>query len=223
MKARDVMTENVICVGPGHSVRHAASIMLDNRISGVPVVDDDGRLVGMLTEGDLLRREELGFQASAETGLAADEAARTYVRATSWRVSDVMSVDVLTIGEDTPIGRICRLMLDRGVNRLPVIRGGAVVGIVSRSDLLRVVASADAPRVAAGDESLGCAIRARLQSDLGLPDVRVEVSEGCATLTGTVATAALRQAARVAAENVPGVASVLDRLAVLSAERKGRA
>ena len=216
MKAREIMTPQVVGVGPGHGIRHAVSIMLEHRISGLPVLDDDGHLVGILTEGDLLRREELGAASDGkgDADVTPDEAATAYVRARSWRVSDVMSRNVVTIDEDAPITRICRLMLDRDVNRLPVVRGERVVGIVSRSDLLRVIAAAGVPSVAAGDEALRCAVRARLSSDLDLEDVAVEVDRGYVTLAGGVPTRALQDAARVAAESVPGVAGVTDRLSV---------
>lgn len=223
MIARDIMTDKVVSVGPGHSVRHAVSIMLDNRISGLPVLDDDGHLIGILTEGDLLRREELGSSTAGAENATADEAATIYVRAQSWRVSDVMSLNVITVGEDTPIDRICSLMLDRDVKRLPVTRDGSVVGIVSRSDLLRVIAAAAEDHVAAGDEALVRAIRARLNSDLGLSEVGVDVQHGHVMLTGSVPTSAQLRAARVAAESVAGVASVTCRLALPEAGRESYA
>ena len=103
MKANDVMTVDVVSVSPDHSVRHAARIMLDHRISGLPVVDDDGRLVGIVTEGDLMRRSELGAQALKPIGrhfATSEDGARAYVKSHSWKVSDVMTSDPIVVDEE---------------------------------------------------------------------------------------------------------------------------
>lgn len=215
MIAGDIMTNCVVTVGPGHSIRHAVRLMLDNRISGLPVVDDDDRLVGMITEGDMLRREELGAPPAKKSTEA--EGADSYVRARSWRVSDVMSRTVVSVSEDTSIRDMCALMVTHDVNRLPVMRGSRLLGIVSRLDLLRVIAAAEQEGVAAGDNALARAVRARLHADLQLrePEVRVAVRDGFVTLSGAVADAPTRAAARVAAETVRGVAGVDNNLAVL--------
>lgn len=215
MNAHDIMTRHVVTVGPGHSIRHAARLMLDNRISGLPVVDDSSQLVGMITEGDMLRREELGGRpADGDTDA---ERAGAYVRSRSWCVSDVMSRNVISIGEETVIREICALMLTYDIKRLPVLHDTRLVGIVSRSDLLRVVAAGKGETVAAGDDAIACAVRARLHGDLhsAVSNVDVAVRNGLVTLSGTVTDIAMREAARVAAESVPGVAGVTNDLALL--------
>lgn len=228
MKAKDVMTRHVVTVGPGHGIRHAATRMIENRISGLPVIDDDGRLVGILTEGDLICRAELGFSRAAsdrDEGDGQGEAfARAYVRSESWRVSDVMSRDVLTVTEETTLARISEIMTSSGFNRLPVVEADRLVGIVSRSDLLRVVATADHDQTATGDTAIACAVAARLDADLDLDPatVRLIVTNGDVELIGTVRTLSEREAARVAAEGVRGVASVTNRLAVSKGCRKGK-
>ncbi|TIP81168.1 MAG: CBS domain-containing protein, partial [Mesorhizobium sp.] len=149
MRAKDVMTAKIVTVSPDHSVRHAARIMLDHRISGMPVVDDDGRLAGIVSEGDFLRRSELGAPA-----LSPGEA-RSYVKGHSWKVADLMTSDVVVADEETPIERTAALMQEHGIKRIPVMKGQRLVGIVSRADLLRVVVAAkfdDA--TAAGDDAI---------------------------------------------------------------------
>ena len=155
MNAKDVMTRTVVTVSPDHSLRHAARIMLDRGISGVPVVDDDSRLVGIVTEGDLLRRSELtGPGLSSQQPETSDEKARAYVKSRSWKVADVMSSDLVPVDEETPVARIAALMSERGIKRVPVMRGRRLVGIVSRADLLRVLIAAKIDDAASGDDAI---------------------------------------------------------------------
>lgn len=155
MKVADVMTRNVITLMPGHSIRHAARIMLENRVSGLPVVEA-GRLVGMLTEGDLLRRVELGVPRAGDGGWAGavspEGSARDFVKSHSWKVGDVMSKPVATVVEDMELSDLAALMATRRIKRLPVLRDGQLVGVVSRADLLHIVAAATSETIAAGDE-----------------------------------------------------------------------
>ncbi|MGB3387141.1 MAG: CBS domain-containing protein, partial [Pseudaminobacter sp.] len=124
MKASDIMTMPVATVSIATSVRHAARIMLDRGVSGLPVLDDEGRLTGIVTEGDLLRRAELGTVRATESNLPAEQRARAYVKSHGWSVEDVMTKELVTITEDTPVGRVAAVMEERGVKRLPVIRDG---------------------------------------------------------------------------------------------------
>lgn len=213
MKARDVMSRDVITVGPGHNVRHAAQIMLERGVSGLPVVGDDGRLEGILTEGDLMRRMELGGEPLRAAEMAAQrggDAIWSYVRNHSWRVSDVMSPNVIAVDEETPLYRIAEIMEQNGCKRVPVLRDGRLAGLVSRADMLRAIVAAAADRTATGDAALKRAIEARLRFDVGLPasQVAVAVKGGDVTLSGTVDSDALREAARVAAEGVRGCETV---------------
>ncbi len=144
MRARDVMTAEVVTVSPGTGIMDAARLMLDRRISGAPVVDDGGRLVGIISEGDLMRRAELTTEGQPWWLAAAaspEEKARAYTKAYGLTVGDVMTKDVVTIGEEEPLDRIAMLFEARGIKRAPVLRDGKIVGIVSRANLLQGVAA----------------------------------------------------------------------------------
>lgn len=221
MRVRDIMTSKVLAVGPGHSVRHAAQIMLDHGVGGLPVIDDEQHLVGILTAGDLLRRSEFGMEIvrAAETGSAsAEQRARAFVKSHSWKVEHVMTSEVDTVDEDTPVGRIAALMDQHRVKRLPVMRGNKLVGIVSRTDLLRAFMAAGPDATAPGDDAIRRSIVARLGENTGLEeaDVSVTVNHGMVYLSGTVGSESEREAARVVAEGVRGVAGVTDHLTVIA-------
>lgn len=213
MLARDIMTRTVLSVTPDHSVRHAAQIMLDHHISGLPVIDDSGKLVGMLTEGDLLRRTELGPAAAWSQGR---QSAEDYIRTHGWSVGDVMTTHALTITETTPMAQIAAMMSTNDIKRVPVIDGDKVVGIVSRADILRGIATAERDDSAPGDEAIRLAISTRLRHELDLDpaEVGVTVSNGNAHLWGRVGSAAARKAAYLAAETVNGVRGVVNDLQV---------
>ena len=209
MKAKDVMTANVVTVSPDHSVRHAARIMLDHRISGMPVVDDDGRLAGIVSEGDFLRRSELGVPA-----LSLSEA-RGYVKGHSWKVADLMTSDVVVADEETPIAQIAALMQEHGIKRIPVMRGPRLVGVVRRADLLRVVVAAKFDDdTAAGDDAMRRSILTRLREDAGINGdaLTLTVNNGLVRVSGAVRSQSERDAIRVVAEGVRGVKGVFDQL-----------
>ena len=215
MKAKDVMTAEVVTVSPDYGVRQAAKLMLANGISGLPVIDNEGRLVGLISEGDLLRRSELGFGSFAMIeglSLTTDERARAYTKATAWRVADVMSRKVIVVAEDTPLSQVAALMQEHGVKRLPVIREAALVGIVSRGDLLRAVVAARPDQTAGGDDAIRRSIITRLNENTGLEgkDVTVTVDDGIVHLWGAVTSEDCRVAARVVAEGVRGVKAVIE-------------
>lgn len=213
MRVKDVMTTSIVKLSPDNSVRQAARIMLDNHISGLPVVDDEGRLVGLISEGDLIRRTELGGGVPVvDATIGADERASAYVRRSSWRVGDAMTADPVTIGEDASVVRVAALMQERGIKRIPVLRDGVLVGIVSRADLLQAVLSAKQDETAAGDEAIRRSILVRLGENTGLEglDVKVAVTDGIVHLWGNVETAECRKAARIVAENVRGVRGVVE-------------
>src|ERR1700741_3061443 len=137
MQVKDIMTRNVISVGPDESIMKAARLMLQNRISGLPVIDRDGELMGIVTEGDFLRRGELGTQRRRpkwlEFIIGPGRLAEEYVHASGRKVDEIMTTDPVTVTEDDTLEDVVELMERRHVKRLPVTRGGRVIGIISRS------------------------------------------------------------------------------------------
>ncbi|MFC0808630.1 CBS domain-containing protein [Ensifer sp. P24N7] len=215
MLVKDVMTTKVIKLSPDNSVRQAAKLMFEHHVSGIPVVDDEGRLLGVISEGDLIRRTELCSEASAlmvDMTLAPDDRASAFVRRCSWRVGDVMTADPVTIDEDASLARVARLMHELGIKRIPVMRNGELVGIVSRADLLQAIFSAKKDETAAGDEAIRRSILVRLGENTGLEELNltVTVTEGIVHFWGKVESAACRKAARILAEGVHGVRGVVE-------------
>jgi CBS domain-containing protein len=220
MKVKDVMTSPVVSVEPDASIWQAVRIMLQRHISGLPVIDQHGRLVGIVSEGDFLRRAETGTQRRRPSwlellvgpGRLADEYTRTHGR----KVSEVMTPDPLTVREDTPLDEVVRTMEKRRIKRLPVVRGDHVVGIVTRANLVHALAGVarELTPIATSDQ----AIRKRLLKELasepwapvGLIDVSVR--NGAVELWGTITEERERRALVAAAENVPGVKSVKEHL-----------
>ncbi|MCB1413428.1 MAG: CBS domain-containing protein [Xanthobacteraceae bacterium] len=218
MQTRQIMTQNVITVAPETPVAEAAKVMLDNHISGLPVIAD-GRLVGIVTEGDFLRREEIGTARKRSKwlqlilGIGRD--AEDFVHAHGRTVADVMTRDPVTVNEDTSLQDLVATMENHHVKRLPVMRDGKLVGIVARANLLRAVSTLarEVSGPAASDED----IRARLTKTLMEADWRpaglhVTVRDGVAHLHGIIIDERARRAAIVAAEGVAGVKAVEDGL-----------
>ncbi|MBP1875905.1 Hypoxic response protein 1 [Ensifer adhaerens] len=213
MLAQDVMTTVVVKLSPDNSVRQAAQIMLDNHVSGLPVVDDDGHLVGLITEGDLIRRIELGGGVPViDASLTTEVRANAYLRRSSWRVGDAMTADPVTVNEDASVSRVAALMQERGIKRIPVLRNDVLVGIISRADLLQAILSARHDETALGDDAIRRSILVRLGENTGLEglDVTVAVSDGVVHLWGNVEAPECRRAARILAENVRGVRGVVE-------------
>jgi CBS domain-containing protein len=213
MKVKDVMATKVVTVSPDNSVRHAAAIMLDKHVSGLPVVDDEGKLVGLISEGDLLRRSELGLRIIAlpEQSASEEERASAYVKSHAWKVADVMSCNLITVDEEADLAHAATLMAENGIKRLPVIRNGKLAGIVSRADLLHAIATARLDETASGDEAIRRSIVTRLNEDIGFSTVNVTVTviDGLVHLWGTATSAASRKAACVISEGVRGVRGVV--------------
>jgi CBS domain-containing protein len=218
MKAKEIMSTNLVTVSPDNSIRHAAEILLHNEVSGAPVLDGEQNLVGMFTEGDLLRRCELCLPQDAASDLATDglSAAMALAKAQAWNVAEVMTRNVLTVAGDTSIGDIAALMLKHKIKRLPVVEGSKVVGIVSRRDLLKVITAMPLPPPVVGDDRIRTSVLARLRdSDVlngELPDVVVH--NGMVRLTGACSSDAVRQTIRMIADAVPGARGVDDLMTV---------
>lgn len=215
MQAQDVMTTDVVSVSRESSVRHIARTMLRHRISAVPVIDDADRLVGIVSEGDLIQRRELGARRTSWwLGLLdlPDAAALDYVKSSGNRAQDVMTANVITVEPDTPLSQIAALLEKEQIKRVPVLKQGRVVGIVSRADLLHAIITASEDQTAFGDQPLRLAIVTRLRDEAGFRDgeLDVTVSDGVVHLWGSVRSEARKQAASVAVSTVRGVRGLVD-------------
>lgn len=232
MKAADVMTRDPLTAKPEERVRAAAERMVAAHISALPVVDDTGLLIGLISEGDLLHRAELGTGRTrsrlaalvlGDGGLASD-----YVEAHAVLVRDVMAPEVLTITPETPLTEVVRLMEHHRVRRFPVLDGGRLVGIVSRADLMKAMAAAgkwmnalDAAAVEAapggtvdGDGAVRDWIVAQIARQPWAPQlgITVIVAHGVVHLCGVILVGEQRNALRVLAEQAPGAVAVKDHL-----------
>jgi len=222
MHAKDVMTTKVISVGPEDTILRAIRLMLQNKVSGLPVVDGSCLLVGIVTEGDFLRRAETGtvnrpprwIEFLMGVGSLAAEYAETHGR----KVREVMTSDVRSVTEGASLEEIVNLMERYHVKRVPVLRGRKIVGIISRANIVRAVALAGYRAAKADTNADDAQIRHQL---LGLLDnqrwaptgtINVSVNNGSVTFTGVIYDDRQRDGLRVAAENVPGVTHVIDEM-----------
>jgi CBS domain-containing protein len=220
MKAVDIMTRRVISVGRDASVFEAVRLMLQHRISGLPVVDPAGILVGMITEGDFLRRAEAGTERHRprwlEVFLGPGRAAVEYTHSHGRKVYEVMSDQPYSVSEDTPFEKIVDLMESHKIKRVPVTRDGRLIGIVSRANLMRailpIVRSALPP--AQSDLDIRKRIVAEMDKQKWAPVALVDVTvkSGIVDLWGTILDEREREALKVLAQNVPGVNEVRDHM-----------
>ena len=220
MKASDVMTRKVLTVEPGTSVARAIRLMLDNNVSGLPVLADDGKVVGILTEGDLLRRSETGTERHRprwlEILMGPGRMAGEYVRTHGRKVEEIMTSDPVSVTGDTPLDEVVGLMERRRIKRVPVIDGDVLVGVVSRADLLgsllRTLDAQDS-QTRSDDEILE-QILAELAKTAWVPrdGLSISVKDGVVDLNGVILEEKEREALRVVAENTPGVRAVEDHL-----------
>jgi len=184
MKVEDVMTGEVVAVPPGASLKQAAQLLVERRISGVPVVDGENHVLGVLSEADVLAKE-------------------TAVKVEARLVGEAMSAPAPTIERDREVSAAAALMLDRGVNRLPVVDEGELVGIVTRADLVRAFVRSDAQ------------IRDEVVADrVGLDrrSVKIEVDAGEVTLGGRLDSRADAYLLETLVAAVPGVVGVHSKL-----------
>jgi CBS domain-containing protein len=218
MQARDVMTPRVISIEVDAPVMRAVHLMLQNRISGLPVVGPKGELVGMVTEGDFLRRREIATQRRRNRwlefligpGRLADE----YVHAHGRKVDEVMTRELFTVPEDAPLDEVVRLMERHRIKRVPVLRGGQLVGIVTRANIMHALVSlaAEAKAPAGDDATIRDQILAECKKQSWAPITNLVVRNGVVDLWGVITDDRERQALIVASENVPGVKAVHDHL-----------
>jgi len=220
MKARDVMVAPVITVKPYSTVREVAKTLVDRRISAVPVVDDAGKVVGIISEGDLMHRAETGTErryrwwirlVGGDASLPTD-----YIKAHARRAADIMTQNVITATPETPLDEIAVLLERNSIKRVPIVREGQLVGIVSRANLVQALATM--PRgleIPFSDTNIREKLLSHLKeqpwADTHL--LNVIVTDGVVSLWGVTSSESERKAIRVAAEATPGVRAVNNHLA----------
>ena len=221
MKAADVMVRDVITVKPDDKVADAIELLSTYDISALPVVDGNGKIVGILSEADLIQREEIGTQNQhqrwLETILPASKLAKEFAKSHGQRVEEVMTTRVVAASENTSLSEIAKLLEKHRIKRIPIVKNGVLVGIVSRSNLIQALASAQAQTQDEEPESdrqirLDLLDRLAHQQWTDFGERNVIVNQGVVHLWGLVGTAAEHKALLALAEEVPGVVSVSDEM-----------
>lgn len=220
MKVSEIMTRNAISVQPRTTVVDAARIMLANHVSGLPVLDESGALVGVVTEGDLLRRAEIGTEGEQAGWLKAllqpAAVAADYVATHSRHVSGVMTHSPIFVTPDTSLAEVAQTMLRKRVKRLPVLEDNKLIGVVSRTDLLKALTSKliSEPKDGGSDGDILAYIKGEIAKAKWAPKsgLRVAVKDKMVTLEGTIFSDEERQAVTTIAENAPGVKEVKDEM-----------
>ena len=220
MNASDVMVRNVITIGPKALVSEAAKLLSENDISAVPVIDEQGNVAGILSEADLMRREEIGTEKKhygwLEAVMPATMLAEEFAHSHGKKVEEVMSKHVVSAKPDTPLGEIATLLERNRIKRVPIIEQGKIVGIVSRANLVQALASASSAvtETADADRAIRLEILSRLadQSWTDFGDRNVTVVDGEAHIWGLVGSPEERTALTALAESVPGVIGVKDEM-----------
>lgn len=219
MRVADLMTKNVVVARSDMSLAEAIHLMVGHDLSGLPVVDDKGFVVGILTEGDLMRRAEIGTAGSPgrfTSFFLAASSAQDYTRTHSRHVSDVMTCSVKSVTEDMPLEKAADIMERSHVRRLPVIKDGRLVGILARADILRAIAETmdgRRPSPATDTDIRNGVLRAfRKNGWVPTANVAIDVDNGVVGLSGTISDERFRAALCTIAENAPGSKGVRDRL-----------
>ncbi|MGO8740321.1 CBS domain-containing protein [Rhodoblastus sp.] len=222
MLASEIMVSPVKSIGPEATIEEAVELLLSMHVSGAPVVDGDGRLIGVISEADFLHRAELGTTKRRprwiEFLLGPGESAEAYVMSHGRKVGDIMTREVVSVNVTASLNEIVDLMERRRIKRLPVVSGDQLVGIISRSDLLRALSKTLVATKAAPGEISDQAILDKLMAELknqgfaSPKSLDVKVDHGVVTLKGEIFDERQRPALMVAAENIPGVTKVIDQL-----------
>lgn len=222
MLAKEIMTTNVACARADQSIHDVARVLLERSVSALPVVDDDGRLIGVISEGDLLRRVETGTERKQSWWLdmlvSSEEKSRDYLKSHAVHVRDVMTKDVITIDEETPVSEIAGIIEENRIKRVPVLRGERLVGIVSRADIIRVLAVRHVPVTAPAKDDLDLretVLDAIREVDgKSSPYINALVQDGVVHLWGLAQSPTHKDALQVAVENLPAVKALQNHLQV---------
>lgn len=223
MNASDVMVHNVVTIGPDDDIATAVRLLVDHDISALPVVDAAGRVVGVLSEGDLLHREEDGTATRkswwVEALTPANALALSYAKSYGRRVAEVMSDRVISATEDTPLSQVANILEKNRIKRVPILKDGKLVGIVSRSNLIQALASAEAAgappaKDLTADRMIRDAILCKLAeqpwTDFG--ERNIVVADGIVHVWGLVGSPEEHKALLALAEGVPGVRKISDEM-----------
>lgn len=222
MKASDIMVSPVITVRPSTSIKDLSKLLFENRISAAPVVDDLGKVVGIVSEGDLIHRSETGTERRRSWWLLLvtdDQAlAGDYIKTHGIKVADIMTHNVLTAAPDTPLHEIAMIMEKKAIKRVPIVKDGQLVGVVSRANLVQAIASSGTKlEISLSDKEIRDRLMAHLRTQswahTGL--MNVSVNDGVVDLWGLSESETERKAIRVAAETTPGVRAVNDHMMIL--------
>ena len=221
MQARDVMVSPVITVKPYSSVRDVANLFLKHRISAVPVVDDTGKLVGIVTEGDLLHRVENDTEKRRSSWLRVfteqDVLAAEYAKSYSRKAADVMATRVVFAAPEASLADIAMLMERHSIKRVPIMNKGQLVGIVSRANLIQAIATAPPSlQIPLSDQAIRDKLLAHLRAQpwSHTSQLNATVKDGVVDVWGICHSDAEREAVRIAAENIPGVRAVKNNLSM---------
>lgn len=221
MKAKHVMVSPVKTGKPDMTVREVAKVLSENRISAIPITDDAGKVIGIISEGDLIRRAEIGTQKQRSWWLSLFttnvQLAEEYSRSHGLKVKDLMTNDVISVAPDAPLSEIAQLFERHNIKRVPVLDNDALVGIVTRGNLVQAIATApQKEHRALGDEEIRSKIQKRLEREpwANTMMLNVTVREGAVSLWGFVRSEAERTAVRIAVEDIAGVKTINDNLAL---------
>jgi CBS-domain-containing membrane protein len=223
MQAREAMTKDVVTVGPETTVGEIASLLVRHRISAVPVVSGDNRVIGIVSQTDLGHRSETGTEKRRKWWLEAfadpDAKAREFIKSHALKANDIMSRFVVSVSPQASLAEVADVLDSHRIRQVPVMDDGKLAGMISRADLVRKLAEVkiSAPATRPDNGTLQKAIweQIKAQSWLRSAYVSVQVKDGVVELWGAVDTAEQHRALRVLVEGVPGVVRVEDRVGVL--------
>lgn len=232
MKAQDIMTRDVVSVRPDATIRDIAALMVDKHISGVPVVTDDGKIVGMVSQSDLLHRAEVGterrhkwwFKVIADSR----DMAREYAKAHGLHAADVMSRYVISVKPDTDLGEVADILDKSRIKRVPVIQDSKLVGIVTRGDLVRALTMTKTTKAATKVDNaalhkvLQDRIRAQPWLNADQSHINLMVKDGVVEMWGFIETPDQHRALRALVEETDGVARIEDQVTVGIPHRGGQ-
>lgn len=222
MKAQDIMTRSVFTVTPLTAVREVAALLAEKRISGVPVVTEDGHVVGILSESDLLHRQEIGTDKPRKSWLRAfadpDRLAREFAKTHGMLVDDIMSRHIVSVNEETDLQDVVNLLEKHNLKRLPVIKDGKLVGLITRGDIVRALSKKAMEQISApvSDSDLQARILEKMRSSKWLLDsyINLTVAEGVVEMWGMAVSEDQRKALKVLINETQGVKRIDDRLRV---------